>query len=243
MPAAHLSPRLCTSPPQVTPGAEALADLLIKHGADPNAISDGVTPLLLACQAGSMKLIASLLEKGAQVHTAADSGVTPLMVLAASGHVRGVRLLLEAAKGPPEVTSLVIDATTENGTAALHTAARQAHSKVVSALLAAGASVSIRDLSGQSALGAAFDGLQSVAKYVEEALQEYAASQDRKLGNDMLARAAQSHVDVMELLIAQGAEPSLIDKDGNTVDGATIVATFRNLAKGVDDEDAPKDEL
>ena len=177
MPAAHLSPRLCTSPPQVTPGAEALADLLIKHGADPNAISDGVTPLLLACQAGSMKLIASLLEKGAQVHTASDSGVTPLMVLAASGHVRGVRLLLEAAKGPPEVTSLVIDATTENGTAALHTAARQAHSKVVSELLAAGASVSIRDLSGQSALGAAFDGLQSVAKYVEEALQEYAASQ------------------------------------------------------------------
>ena len=82
-----------------------------------------------------------------------------------------------------------------------------------------------------------------MAKYVEEALQEYAASQDRKLGNDMLARAAQSHVDVMELLIAQGAEPSLIDKDGNTVDGATIVATFRNLAKGVDDEDAPKDEL
>ena len=44
MTAAHLSPRLCTSPPQVTSGAEALADLLIKHGADPNAISDGVTP-------------------------------------------------------------------------------------------------------------------------------------------------------------------------------------------------------
>ena len=113
----------------------------------------------------------------------------------------------------------------------------------MAAELSAALSSSLAISDASFALGAAFDGLQSVAKYVEEALQEYAASQDRKLGNDMLARAAQSHVDVMELLIAQGAEPSLSDKDGNTVDGATIVATFRNLAKGVDDEDAPKDEL
>ena len=55
-------------------------------------------------------------------------------------------------------------------------------------------------------------------RYVEEALLEYSASQDRKLGNDMLARAAGPHVEVMEMLLAHGAEPSLIDKDGNTVD-------------------------
>ena len=40
------------------------------------------------------------------------------------------------------------------------------------------------------ALGAAYDGLQAVVKYVEEALAEYHATADRKLGNDMLARAA-----------------------------------------------------
>ena len=95
------------------------------------------------------------------------------MILAAAGHVRGLRLILEAAKGegaPPDLITRVVDATTENGTAALHTAARQAHVKVVSELLEAGASAALRDLGGQSALGAAYDGLQAVAKYVEEAL-------------------------------------------------------------------------
>ena len=37
-------------------------------------------------------------------------------------------------------------------------------------------------LTRQTPLGAAFDGLQAVAKYVEEALQEYAGTTDRKLG-------------------------------------------------------------
>jgi hypothetical protein len=68
--------------------------------------------------------------------------------------------------------------------------------RVVSELLTAGASATLRDLGGQTALGAAHDGLQAVAKYVEEALSEYQASTDRKLGNDMLARAAGPHIEV-----------------------------------------------
>ena len=83
---------------------------------------------------------------------ASSSGVTPLMLLAAAGNVRGhllsvtvchcpllaagnvrgVRLLLEHASGGGgggvQATSL-LDATTENGTAALHTASRQARLK------------------------------------------------------------------------------------------------------------------
>ena len=85
-----------------------------------------------------------------------------------------------------------------------------------------------------------------MAKYVEEAIAEYAGSADRKLGNDMLARAAGPHVEVMEQLLAHGAEPSLIDNDGNTVDATTIVATYRSLAKDGPQEEATggsKDEL
>lgn len=83
-----------------------------------------------------------------------------------------------------------------------------------------------------------------MAKYVEEALQEYADPNDRKLGNDMLARAAGAHVEVMELLLAQSAEPSLIDKEGNTVDATAIVASYRALSKDVPDAaDGAKDEL
>ena len=230
-------------------GAETLSEMLLKHGASVNAVEGGVAPLLLAAQGGSTKLITLLVQKGADLTVASESGVTPLMILSAAGHIRGVRLLLEAAKAPeapPELATRLVDATTENGTAALHTAARQAHVKVVAELLAAGASAALRDLGGQSALGAAYDGLQAVAKYVEEALAEYAAGADRKLGNDMLARAAGPHVEVMEQLLAAGAEPSLIDKEGNTVDATTIVQTYRALAKDGPQEDAAassKDEL
>ena len=95
-----------------------------------------------------------------------------------------------------------------------------------------------------SALGAAYDGLQAVAKYVEEALSEYQATADRKLSNDMLARAAGPHVETMGLLLEKGAEPSLIDKEGNTVDATQIVASYRALAsKGSDDAESTKDEL
>ena len=91
----------------------------------------------------------------------------------------------------------------------------------MSELLGAGASVSLRDLGGQTALGAAFDGLQvrsrtdmspclvslackcggcpaqAIAKYVEEALAEYSGAADKALENDMLARAAGPHIEVM----------------------------------------------
>ena len=90
------------------------------------------------------------------------------------------------------------------------------------------------DLVGQTPLGAAFDGLQAVAKYVEEALQEYATTADRKLGNDMLARAAAAHIEVMELLLAKGAEPSLIDNHGDTVDANNIVQMYKALSRGGD---------
>lgn len=53
-----------------------------------------------------------------------------------------------------------------------------------------------------------------MAKYVEEALGEVSQAHDRELANEMLGRAAGQHVEVMEALLAAGAEPSLIDKQG-----------------------------
>jgi len=232
-------------------GAEALSELLINAGANVNAAEASVAPLLLAAQAGSMKLLQLLVAKGADLHAASESGVSALMILAAAGHTRGVKLLLEAAKkteAAQEYVSALIDAKTENGTAAIHTAARQAHVKVVTELLDAGASVEAVDSHGQTALGAAYEGLQAVAKYVDEAITEYSAANDRKLGNDMLARAAGPHVEVMAMLIAKGASTVLSDSDGSEVDANVIVQTYRSLAKEKDAADAPavgdgKDEL
>ena len=61
--------------------------------------------------------------------------------------------------------------------------------------------------------------------------------------NDMLARAAGPHVEVMERLLAHGAEPSLIDDDNNTVDATVVRPTA--LAKDGPEEatGGSKDDL
>ena len=101
------------------------------------------------------------------------------------------------------------------------------------------------DISEARGVLVSFCGSGDLSLYeVEEALAEYHATADRKLGNDMLARAAGPHVDVMDLLLSNGAEPSLIDKEGNTVDATQIVQTYRALSgKGADEADGAKDEL
>ena len=218
----------------ISSGQESLAELLVQHGASVDAVDGGSAPVLLASQAGSLRLLQALIQKGASLTAASEQGVTPLMVLSASGSVGGIKLIAEALKTEPLVLASVVDATTENRTSALHIAARQAHVRAVGALLTAGAAVATLDLLGQTALGAAFDGLQAVAKYVEEALQEYATTADRKLGNDMLARAAAAHIEVMELLLAKGSEPSLVDNNGDTVDANTIVQMYKALSRGGD---------
>ena len=52
------------------------------------------------------------------------------------------------------------------------------------------------------------------------------------------------HLETLDMLLKHGAEPSLIDKEGNTVDATAIVQAYRTLG-GKDDEGAEggKDEL
>jgi len=235
-------------------GQDAIAEKLLDAGASPDAATDlpadapagaSAPPLLLAAQAGSTKLIRLLLEKGASPAAASSTGVTPLHVVAASGSLSSVKAILEAAAtAPAGVSGQVINAKTENGTVALHTAARQAHSRVVSELLGASAEVDIADIHGLTPLAAAFEGLQAVAKYVENALSEVSKSTDRKLANEMLARAAGPHIQVMDALLKAGASPSISDKEGGSHDATAIVNTYKAMAKrsGVDSATA-KDEL
>ena len=75
-------------------------EILLQHRADVNlARNDGVTPLFLAAQVGSVELTQVLLVHGTEVNQANKSKSTPLHQAACHGHVTVVRLLLENQAG------------------------------------------------------------------------------------------------------------------------------------------------
>jgi len=70
--------------------------MLLAHGADVNAKSDGGwTPLHNACEKGSVKIVEILLSKGSEVNVKLLNGMSPLHLAAQGGHIDVVRCLLK----------------------------------------------------------------------------------------------------------------------------------------------------
>lgn len=77
-------------------GRDDIIELLIKHGADIMAKSDGSwTPLHNACEQGNVKIVRMLLAVGANINAKLLNGKTPLHVAAQAGHLDVVNCLLE----------------------------------------------------------------------------------------------------------------------------------------------------
>ena len=77
-------------------GRDDIIELLLVHGADVGAKSDGSwTPLHNACQQGSVKVLKILMAAGADVNAKLLTGMTPLHVAAQAGHFDIVKCLLE----------------------------------------------------------------------------------------------------------------------------------------------------
>ena len=71
-----------------------LVQLLLRAGADPNAVAgDGWTPLHLAADEGLSEIGRILLDHGANVNSQRDDGATPLMVGLIAGHLPAIALL------------------------------------------------------------------------------------------------------------------------------------------------------
>lgn len=76
-------------------------ELLLKHGADPQATEgNGLTPLHIAAVQGDVAIMESLLAAGAPVDAQAHIGVTPLHYAASSGRANAVRFLLNHGADP-----------------------------------------------------------------------------------------------------------------------------------------------
>ena len=80
----------------VAGGQAKIAELLLKHGADPNIREQGgYTPLHLAAQNGDFEMIQTLLYGGADLNLTSEDGKIPFDIALEAGHREAARVLRE----------------------------------------------------------------------------------------------------------------------------------------------------
>ena len=120
------------------------------------------SPLIDAADAGKIKTVAKLLEKGADVNEQDEDGKTARMNAAYWGYTKVVKLLIE--KGA-DVNKQV----PEYGFTALMYAAEEGHLEVVKLLLEKGAIIDMQTMGGKTALAfAAYDDEPETVKFLLE---------------------------------------------------------------------------
>jgi ankyrin repeat protein len=137
----------CT-PLMVTSNA-AIAEMLIRAGADPNCLIDGFTPLSCAAQRNSHEVAAVLLAAGARPDVPTEVHGCALSTAIAKGHLDLGRLIIESGAS--------VNLHPKNGWPPLMHAVSNGHESIVSTLIAAGADVHFRDHDGDSVLTMAKD--------------------------------------------------------------------------------------
>jgi len=201
---------------------EEFATLLIANGADIYYKDEkNVSTLLQASHRGLTVVVKALLEKhaangkGGYLDDASDDGITPLIAAASEGHLEVVQLLVGAKAS--------IDAKDKDQTTPLMAAAARGHLDVAKELLTAGAAVNEQNADGHTALMFAYNGKNQVDtlwerynQFVKEADEGMQQDMDDNGTGPIIREALDKHVALIEVLLKNGADPALKDKEGHT---------------------------
>jgi ankyrin repeat protein len=217
-----------------TIGSAPVVNALLRAGAKADAVyGEGETPLMLAARSGNVESVKLLLEAGADVNAAeAFRGQTALMLAATENHAAVVTALL-AAGAQPNTRSVeytfqtltggaggIIHDRPQGGITALMLAARQGAFEAGAALIAGGAELAAEEPQYRfTALQTAvFNGHYAFAKllidkgapvndgslYVAIEMRNLAKYTNRP--NPPESENGISHLDVITLLVAKGAD-------------------------------------
>jgi len=234
-----------------------VVEILLEHGADVKALyKTSQTPLHLAAARGYARIATLLIAHGADVNARDQTGATPLSEACWTGEAEMVRLLIEKGADAKDVNP-------ETGMTPLHAAASRGYREVAKALLDAGARADVRDNSGATPLYLAlqFQRTQVIGLLVGNQAENRpaAASVDVKavlrdavlrgqtnlvamlvdmmppLGSTTLLHdaALKDHVDVIELLLAHGADVNSLNAQGATALHDAALAGQRAAAEAL----------
>ena len=188
---------------------------LIHKGVDVNVQDEkGMTPLMLASQAGHVDLVAKLIERGASRNVQSNSGDTALIYATKENKINCVQKLIELGAN--------VNIQGGNGQTALMHATRNEDGNCLEALLEGGANTDITDHDGYTTLARAIerDSLVSVDKLIRAGVDvDYAFSVDKLIRaginvnytsrehiTPLSVAAVIGQVDIVKKLIKAGAD-------------------------------------
>ncbi|GMH43074.1 hypothetical protein BSKO_10996 [Bryopsis sp. KO-2023] len=184
---------------------EAIQDGLV----DEYVGEGGTTPLSFAVQGEHLDLIAELVEAGADVEkeTKRGTGITPLMVAATGGSLAAAKDLLKHGAN--------IDAVNDKGRTALWRAAYFGDLEMVEYLVGKNATSDLQDRNGYTALMAAVhNSFAEVSKFLMDSEADVDLATAKRGQSPLWVATFNGDVEIMEDLLAAGANPNQASKDG-----------------------------
>lgn len=185
------------------------ADATAPGGAADRPQSKGKTPLMAAAKSGDSDQVDALLSRGMDVNQRNDNGGTSIMYAALGGDPETVSLLLRR--------DAQVDAAAGNGWTALMIAAVKGHVEVAEKLLQHGADPNKADIySWTPLMRAVNEGRHQMVRLLLEH-EDIKVNQSGENGITALHLAAlNAAADLVELLLAHGADPAIKDRSGRT---------------------------
>ena len=191
---------------KITEGDAKSVQYLIDAKIDVNVQNEnGMTPVMVACQAGHAGLVEELLRAKADVNIQALSGDTALIYAAEQHNQECLFALLDNGASP--------NISNHNGCSALILSANCL--KCVQKLIAAGAEVNAMDANGKTPItnAAGAGNIDCIKHFIESGAD---VNNQNGFHTALMAAAENNHLDCLKLLIQEGADLNIQDADGYT---------------------------